>query len=484
MKTKYIYTEKINEELIKKNLLRYPGNLEKAYQQDYTEKSLPTMRIALILGFLLYAIFGILDYYLAPQTRITIWFVRYAIVCPYLILLFFLSFLDFFQRYMQFFLTIAAFLAGLGIVFMISIMEIQDSRFYYYAGLILVTMWTYTFVRLRFINATVSSLIVVAVYEFVAIYNHGMINDSKLLTIFLNNNFFFISANVIGMFASYLIEIYSRKDFIQRLMIVQKQNKIQEEHAKLLERDELLRYELDMARNIQQQLIPGSDPYDYIASFYKPMEPVGGDLYDYINFREKERIGIFLSDVSGHGVPAALITSMMKTIMLEANNVKNDPAEFLYHMNNLLSNNTNNNFATVFYGIYDNNDRTITYANAGHNPPYIISENGVDRFNISKGLPIGIFSNEEMKGVNSYYENQLITLEPHSKILFYTDGLTEARKVDRPKEMFEQYFNDIALKNFQLNCQDFIKSIYNELIEFHGSESFDDDICLICLDIN
>ena len=116
------------------------------------------------------------------------------------------------------------------------------------------------------------------------------------------------------------------------------------------------------------------------------MEAVGGDFYDFIEFRESKDIGIFVSDVSGHGVHAAFITSMIKTIILQAGLIRNNPAGLLRYLNTILYGITADNFITAFYGIYNPLNHSITYASAGHNPPHVISGKNIIQLNKSKGI--------------------------------------------------------------------------------------------------
>jgi diguanylate cyclase (GGDEF)-like protein/PAS domain S-box-containing protein len=190
--------------------LKFSGkfsNLEARFLNDYYRLSLPQIRIFLVLGSLLYASFGILDALLMPQQKSTIWFVRFVVVCPLLLVVLLISFSDFFERYMQPILASILIIAGGGIICMIAIAPPPVS-YYYYAGLMLVFMWGYTFIRLRFIWATLAGWVLVILYEVVVIWIYPTPVD-----ILINNNFFLISANALGILASYFIEFSARHDF-------------------------------------------------------------------------------------------------------------------------------------------------------------------------------------------------------------------------------------------------------------------------------
>ena len=175
---------------------------------------------------------------------------------------------------------------------------------------------------------------------------------------------------------SKLADTYKRiEDLSHNLEIkVDSRTRELEQEKELLQiRNTTIENELIIARKIQMQIIPGHSPVENIFAFYKPMDKVGGDFYDFLKYRDPHKIGIFLSDVSGHGVPAAFITSMIKTSILQAGADREDPATLLSHLNELLLNQTGGNFVTAFYGIYNPPTREFIFSNSGHNPPLICS---------------------------------------------------------------------------------------------------------------
>lgn len=441
------------------------------------------IRVALILGMILYSAFGILDSVVTPISKNKIWFIRFAIVVPGLLVVFIISYLKIFEKYMQYILVTISLIAGIGIVAMIGIAVEKESGLFYYAGLMLVLMWSYTFVKMRFTYAAASCWIIVLGYEITAIVFKKMLTDPSMIPTFINNNFFFISSNIIGMFACYLIEFYSRKDFLQRTELAEKREELQAERNELKDRIDIMNNELETARLIQKKLIPDKRPNKFIYAMYKPMEAVGGDLLDFIKFRDENKIGIFISDVSGHGVPAALITSMIKSCILESKNFANDPALLLLHLNQLLADQTEENFVTAFYGVYDNSNRSIIYSNAGHHPPSIILKNRIVVLDRAKSIPLGIMNNGDLLMDGKGYSNCKVILPEKSKILLYTDGLMEAKNPNNRTIEFSDEFQERILKLKMLDSKHFIETLYGELTVFRGSESFDDDICIICVDV-
>lgn len=265
--------------------------------------------------------------------------------------------------------------------------------------------------------------------------------------------------------------------------LIEKQKKIENEKNIMADWRARMEAELEMARNIQQQIIPGSSPADFIYALFKPMAPVGGDFYDFIKFRETSRIGIFISDVSGHGIPAALITTMLKSLLAGAGDSKLIPSKLLTDLNEILVKQAHNNFVTAFYGIYDRTERTLTYSNAGHNSPFIISNNDIIELDKARTLPLGIYSNNVLAGMNKSYTDFTERFQAGSRLLLYTDGLTETRKGDDELIFFEAAMRKILPGLSGHVPEDFVETLYGELVKFNGSEAFEDDVCIICLAI-
>lgn len=200
--------------------LSFPDPLEKDFLQDYTNKSVIHTRVALLLAIFFYGIFGILDAWLVPENRFNFWYIRFAVFTPYAVSILLLSFSKRFNQNMQLTNASAVLVAGIGIVVMISIAppHVSDT---YYAGLILVLFFGYTFLKLRFIWATLTGWMIVVAYEITAIF----LSDTPLTTM-ISNNFFFLAGNFVGMFACYSIEFYLRKEFIQARLIEKEKAKV------------------------------------------------------------------------------------------------------------------------------------------------------------------------------------------------------------------------------------------------------------------
>ncbi|UCF83595.1 MAG: PAS domain S-box protein [Desulfobacteraceae bacterium] len=236
---------------IKANLftLSFQGELEEAFLDDYFRKSLRHVRIALLLAIFFYSIFGILDAWIVPDVKDKLWFIRYGVFVPFAFAVFLFSFTTHFKRFMPLCLTSVILVAGFGIIEMILIAP-YPGNYSYYAGLILVYFFGYTFFKLRFVWATVAGWMIVVAYECAAIW----LNPTPI-PILLNNNFFFLAGNIIGMFACYSIEFYSRKEFMQARLLEAEERKVKAANRELERRvDERTVQLVDANKELKQEV--------------------------------------------------------------------------------------------------------------------------------------------------------------------------------------------------------------------------------------
>jgi serine phosphatase RsbU (regulator of sigma subunit) len=188
--------------------------------------------------------------------------------------------------------------------------------------------------------------------------------------------------------------------------------------------------ELEMARKIQLSILPRSIPPIAgleIAARYVPMTSVAGDFYDFLAVDEK-RLGVLVSDVSGHGVPAALVASMVKMAFAAQAAHAADPAEVLRGLNQALCGKLEDHFVTAAYLFVDTEKGTIDYAGAGHPPILVYSKSGGGaRAHQQNGLFLGMFPQAK-------YSAMQIPIAAGDRCVVYTDGISEAR--NRKQEEF------------------------------------------------
>jgi sigma-B regulation protein RsbU (phosphoserine phosphatase) len=175
-------------------------------------------------------------------------------------------------------------------------------------------------------------------------------------------------------------------------------------------------------------LLPASfpdSPAFRIAARYVPMKSVAGDLYDVLT-ADASHVGLLIADVSGHGVPAALIASMVKMAAVSQRDHVAHPARLLSGMNRALCGNTRGQYVTAAYAYLDAATRELRYGAAGHPSMLLLRNGGVTEI-AENGLLLAA-----VDGVS--YADTTIPLEAGDRLLLYTDGLVEAR--NRAGEMF------------------------------------------------
>ena len=185
-----------------------------------------------------------------------------------------------------------------------------------------------------------------------------------------------------------------------------------------------IQQELDLARRMQLSILPAGFPASrsfQVAAKYVPMTSVAGDLYDFL-IADDQHAGIFIADVSGHGVPAALIASMVKMAAISQRALASQPAGLLAGMNTALCGNTQGQYVTAAYVYLDAHARELQYSAAGH-PAMLLLRGG----NVTEIAENGMLL-AAVPGAN--YESKSVLLESGDRLLLYTDGLVEARNAE------------------------------------------------------
>jgi predicted ester cyclase len=189
---------------------------------------------------------------------------------------------------------------------------------------------------------------------------------------------------------------------------------------------ERLEQELEVARRIQQASLPKEVPQLedwHIAPYYQPAREVGGDFYDFLELADG-RLGVVVGDATGKGVPAALMMASTRSTLRAVAQACESPGDALRRVNDPLATDIPPNmFVTCFYAILDPKSATLSYANAGHDLPYL-HRNGEAEELRARGMPLGL-----MPGMS--YEEGEASLGEGGCVLFYSDGLVEAHDPQR-----------------------------------------------------
>jgi serine phosphatase RsbU (regulator of sigma subunit) len=258
------------------------------------------------------------------------------------------------------------------------------------------------------------------------------------------------------------------------LRVAQLVRRLVRQQAAELQARERIEQELQVAQLIQRQFLPRELPELsgwYVATYYQPAKAVGGDFYDFIELPDGQ-IGLVCGDVTGSGVPAALVMATTHSILRGDAPQYVSPGKVLERANNLLLQDIPPHmFVTCLYGVLDPATGTLRYANAGHNPPYVHTRDGVVELRAT-GMPLGAMP-------DMTYEEKETTLAPGDTVLLHSDGLVEAH--DRERKMFG--FPRLAeLMNGCTGGPELIQLLLGELDGFTGPGwEQEDDITLVAL---
>ena len=232
--------------------------------------------------------------------------------------------------------------------------------------------------------------------------------------------------------------------------------------------------ELRIATNIQKDMLPRSfslsrDDIDIFGSL-TPAREVGGDLYDF--FVRDEKLFFCIGDVSGKGVPSAIVMAVVHTMFRMASTKENNPARIMQTINETAcEGNESNMFVTLFIGVLDLPTGRLRYCNAGHDKPIIISEDITTALQAKANLPIGLF--EDYK-----YVMEETMLDDHAMLFLYTDGLTEAKNLERKQFGLDRVMAVIEGKekdNLSLKPEELVEQMKQEVVKFcRGAEQSDD----------
>lgn len=272
------------------------------------------------------------------------------------------------------------------------------------------------------------------------------------------------------------------KNYIENLdrLVNKRTSQLQRFNSKLLE-------DLKYAKDIQNSLLPSTLPKEEGVEFtarYFPAERLSGDFYNVFKLDE-ETIGLYIGDVSGHGVSAAMLTVFLKQCIKtrrEVNEIDESvsPASILKDIYRSFNNTDFKDevYIVLFYAIYNLRTKTLTFSSAGLNvPPLHIRNSTVSEINI-KGFPICKF----IEFYSAEYVNKVLKLKKGDKILFYTDGLIEVRNTH--EEQFSQKrLTKILKENNNKSGSELTKIIVRNINQFKKGKNLNDDITFFIMEI-
>jgi sigma-B regulation protein RsbU (phosphoserine phosphatase) len=231
--------------------------------------------------------------------------------------------------------------------------------------------------------------------------------------------------------------------------------------------------ELETARRIQSSLLPRQIPRQSdldIAVRFVPVTAVAGDIYDFVQLGPS-RLGILVADVSGHGIPAALVASMVKVAFSAQVDHADDPARVLAGMNQTLCRHLEHAYVTAVYAVVNSDRETLTIANAGHPPALLHRCGATSLVQHDHGVMLGFFPDAE------YTNTEIAPFRSGDRLLLYSDGVLEAR--DRTGQFFDgdrvaRWLADIG----HTSAEQFAEAALGELTQWTGG-GFDDDVTFV-----
>ena len=261
-------------------------------------------------------------------------------------------------------------------------------------------------------------------------------------------------------------------------------------------KSEALERDLEMARELQTALLPQHYPcFPHGASiaesavhfyhFYRPSATVSGDFFDTLDI-DDNMAGLFICDVMGHGVRAALVAAIVRTLVGELRAVWTDPAKFLSQLNSALRSTLRHThiplFASAFYVVADLARSQLRYANAGHPAPLHIARR--DGTSLAKPTPLnggkpgaalGLFDDVQ-------YELHDCVLAPHDMVLLFTDGLFEVESSEGEFYDYRRLVTAVGQRS-SLAPAELCQEVVREIQQFSADAEFADDVCRVAMEI-
>jgi sigma-B regulation protein RsbU (phosphoserine phosphatase) len=226
-----------------------------------------------------------------------------------------------------------------------------------------------------------------------------------------------------------------------------------------------------MQQILLPKALPRLDGFE-LSGMWQPARSVGGDYYDAIPIGDG-KAGICIADVAGKGMPAALLMASLQAAVKATASADTPPARLCEKVRRVVASNlTGGTFITFFYALLDSNARTLTYCNAGHNPPLLVRATGeVERLDAGGSVLGRLFRAE------SYCE-ATTTLAPGDRVVLFTDGVSEARRGD--EDFGDERLIDVVRAHRQLGAAELQEKIVEAITSF-TSGSFGDDVTLVVI---
>ena len=281
---------------------------------------------------------------------------------------------------------------------------------------------------------------------------------------------------LVRVFQNMVRQVQAREEYLES-MVRARTRELEVSNAQLEKAKERMESELKIAHALQGAILPKMLPENPTYSGHAVMTPareMGGDFYDFFTL-DDGRLSLVMADVSGKGVPAAFFMAIARTVMRAAAARHPTPGPCLQEVNNAIcEQNPQDLFVTLFYGILDPDTGEFVYANAGHNPPFVVKRPGeVLPLPMTGGMAVGV-----MPGIP--YDEDAVALAPGDTMFLYTDGITEAMNVDQ-EEFTEARLEAVLAEGHDLPVDSVLENVTSAVVKFVGEAEQSDDITCIVL---
>jgi hypothetical protein len=394
-------------------------NLNKEFSEELAKRSVKVVRLSILLGIITYIAFG-LKYMLLYSTDEYLFYRALGIIEFSVVIA--LTFSPLYKKYSQLIISCLILMGGFNVV-MISL----DNGLY--AGLIVTSIYAHSLLRFRFLYASITTWLLIISYLVILVTLPGVPDN-----VVINNVLFLVTANLLGMVASYSIEFYMKADYIKSKRLQEKTSIIK------VELDRKSR-ELESARQIQMSMLPQKLPHHPLIDLsvsMKTASEIGGDYYDY-HLDDDDTLTFAIGDATGHGAQAGAMVTALKVLFSNYAS-QLDITEFMNKADQTIKQiKLPRLYMSLAVGRLTGNILEITGVGM---PPLMIyraKTNTIERINL-KGLPLGSFM--ELK-----YIKETTELFPGDSLLLMTDGFPEL--FNKEREMFgydriEQVFHSEA----------------------------------------
>ena len=280
---------------------------------------------------------------------------------------------------------------------------------------------------------------------------------------------------LVRVFQNMVRQVQAREEYLES-MVRARTRELEASNAQLEKAKQRMESELMIAHALQGAILPKTLPESQNFSGHALMTPareMGGDFYDFFTL-DDGRLSVVMADVSGKGVPAAFFMAIARTIMRAAAARHPTPGPCLQEVNDTIcEQNPQDLFVTLFYGILDPETGEFVFANAGHNPPFVVKRPGeVLPLPMTGGMAVGV-----MPGLP--YAEDAITLTPGDTMFLYTDGITEAMNKE-DEEFTEARLEEVLAKGHDLPVDSVLENVTSAVVNFvAGAEQSDDITCIV-----